>query len=94
MPDSEARPAAPWDLLGTAALLSFGAASHPCQVEHLTAGGALLRCAQHVTPWTVATLRVEHFGKFHCRVLWQRADSIGVQFLDSARATIQLAASA
>jgi hypothetical protein len=85
---------ATWELLGTPAVLAFGRASLPCAVEHLTAGGAILRCASPVAPWTVVTLRIDQFGKFHGRVLWQRGDSIGLQFLDAARATIQRAATA
>jgi hypothetical protein len=86
--------AEPWDLLGVPALLAFGRATHPCEVEHLTAGGAILRCAGPVAPWTVVTLRIDQVGKFHGRVLWQRGDSVGLQFLDAARATIQRAATA
>src|SRR5215470_8424697 len=93
-PMAAAHDAVPWELLGTPALLAFGRATHPCEVEHLTAGGAILRCAEPVAPWTVVTLRIEQFGKFHGRVLWQRGDSVGLQFLDAARATIRQAASA
>jgi hypothetical protein len=93
-PSTGAHAAAPWDMPGTPALLSFGAMNYPCQVEHLTSGGALLRCAEPVAPWTVVTVRIDHFGKFHGRVLWQRGDSVGLQFLDYARAAIQLAATA
>lgn len=89
-----AAPAVPWELLGTPALLSFGRATYGCEVEHLTSGGAILRCVDPVAPWTVVTLRIDQFGKFHGRVLWQRGDSVGLQFLDAARATIQRAASA
>lgn len=86
--------AASFILLGVPALLAFGRATHPCEVEHLTAGGAILRCAGPVAPWTVVTLRIDQVGKFHGRVLWQRGDSVGLQFLDAARATIQRAATA
>jgi len=82
----------PWELLGTAALLSFGRVTYGCEIAHLAPGGAILRCADPVVPWTVVTLRIDRFGKFHGRVLWQRGDSVGLQFLDAARATIQRAA--
>lgn len=93
-PESRAPAAVPWELLSTPALLSFGLANYPCAIERLTAGGAILRCADPVAPWTVVTLRIDQFGKFHGRVLWQRGDSVTLQFLDAARATIQQAASA
>jgi hypothetical protein len=86
--------AVPWELLGTPGVLSFGRAAYPCEVEHMTAGGAIVRCGDPVAPWTVVTLRIDQFGKFHGRVLWQRGDSVGLQFLDAARATIQRAATA
>jgi hypothetical protein len=86
--------AVPWELPGTPAVLAFGRFSLACAVEHLTAGGAILRCAEPVAPWTVVTLHIDQFGKFHGRVLWQRGESVGLQFLDAARATIQRAATA
>lgn len=86
-------PTVPWELLGTPAVLSFGRASFGCEVEHLTSSGAILRCVDRVAPWTVVTLRIDRFGKFHGRVLWQRGDSVGLQFLDAARATIKRVAS-
>jgi hypothetical protein len=83
-----------WELPGTPGILAFGRVSLACAVEHLTASGAILRCAEAVAPWTVVTLHIDQFGKFHGRVLWQRGDSVGLQFLDAARATIQQAARA
>ena len=69
--------------------LSFGLRSFACEVEELTTVGARLRCADAVRPWSVVTLRIEPFGKFHGRVVWQRAGSMGLQFLDSARAVLE-----
>src|ERR687887_96872 len=92
LPQAQER-AVPWELLGTPGVLSFGRAAYGCEVERLTASGAIVRCTDPVAPWTVVTLRIDQFGKFHGRVLWQRGDSVGLQFLDAARATIQQAAS-
>src|SRR5258708_19545174 len=61
--------AVPWELLGVPAVLAFGRATYPCEVERFTAGGAILRCADPVQPWTVATLRIHQFGNFHPRLL-------------------------
>ena len=74
--------------------VSSGTRSFDCAVEQLTTVGALLRCADKVRPWTVVTLRIDHYGLFHGRILWQRDDAMSLQFLDSARAVLERSGSA
>ncbi len=81
-------------LRSTPGRVSSGTRSFACAVEQLTTVGAVLRCADKVRPWTVVTLRIDHFGLFHGRILWQRDDSMSLQFLDSARAVLERSGSA
>jgi hypothetical protein len=62
--------------------LAFGANDYSCAVMNISAGGAQLRMAQPVQAWTIVTLHIDRFGSFHARVVWQRGDRVGLQFLE------------
>lgn len=74
----------PRDTVVYAGRLSFGATEHPCTVLNISAGGAQLHFAPPVAAWTIVTLHIERFGRFHARVVWQRGDKVGLQFLEDA----------
>lgn len=74
----------PRDTVVYAGRLSFGAAEHPCTVLNISAGGAQLHFAPPVAPWTIVTLHIDRFGAFHARVVWQRGERVGLQFLEDA----------
>jgi len=63
-----------------------------CTVRDISVGGARVECAEQFRAWTVVTLHIENFGKFHARVVWTQPPFMGLQFLDAARAAIQRAA--
>lgn len=80
--DGSERRCYPRDTVVYAGRLSFGAHEFPCTVLNISAGGAQLRLAQQVQAWTIATLQIDRFGKFHGRIVWQRGETIGLQFLE------------
>ena len=91
--DRSERRAHPRQSVGWPARVTSGPKDLACTVSDLSVGGARVECAEAFRPWTVVTLHIENFGKFHARVVWVQAPHMGLQFLDAARAAIQRAAS-
>jgi len=82
--DAKERRVHPRDTVVYGGRLAFGAHEFPCTVLNISAGGAQLRVDHEIGAWTIVTLHVDRFGSFHARVVWQRGDKVGVQFLEDA----------
>lgn len=100
--ETDARPAVdrrerrsnPRQQIGWPGRVTSGPKDLACTVRDISVGGARVECAEQFRPWTVVTLNIENFGKFHARVVWVQAPEMGLQFLDTARAALQRASSA
>lgn len=64
--------------------LSYGATEHVCTVFNISPWGAWVRLAHPVEVWRTVTLYIDSVGALHCRVLWQRGDTIALQFVQDA----------
>ncbi|HEX6979817.1 MAG TPA: PilZ domain-containing protein [Alphaproteobacteria bacterium] len=82
--DVKERRTHPRDTVVYGGRLAYGAHEYPCTVLNISAGGAQLRFGHEIGPWTIVTLHVDRFGSFHARVVWQRGDRVGLQFLEDA----------
>ena len=89
--DRSERRAHPRQTVGWPGRVTSGPKDLACTVCDISVGGAKIECAETFRAWTVVTLAIENFGKFHARVIWVQAPHMGLQFLDAARAAIQRA---
>jgi PilZ domain len=64
--------------------LFFGATEHDCAILNISAGGAQIRLPHPIAIWTTVTLAIANIGKLHCRVVWQRGDTVALQFVQNA----------
>jgi hypothetical protein len=73
---------APIDRRGTR--LFHGAAEYRCSILALSAGGAQIRLPHPIDLWSTVTLAIDGIGSLHCRVVWQRGETLALQFVQSA----------
>ncbi len=64
--------------------LFFGATEYGCAILNISAGGAQIRLPHPIAVWTTVTLAIDTIGKLHCRVVWQRGDTVALQFVQNA----------
>jgi hypothetical protein len=64
--------------------LSFGAKEYGCSILNISAGGAQVRLPHPIAIWTTVTLAIDTIGKLHCRVVWQRGETVALQFVQNA----------
>ena len=56
-----------------------------CTVVDLSPAGAQIQAGGLFEVASVVTLKIADFGAVHARVIWQRDDRLGLQFLEDAR---------
>ncbi len=56
-----------------------------CHILDVSANGAQIRTANPLTQATWVTLGIEHLGKIHAQVVWQKDNLAGVQFAADPR---------
>ena len=56
-----------------------------CQILDVSANGAQIRTAKPLAQETWVTLGIEHLGKIHAQVVWQKDNLAGVQFAADPR---------
>lgn len=56
-----------------------------CTVIDMSPAGAQIKAAGIFEVASVVTLKIANFGAVHARVIWQREDRLGLQFLEDAR---------
>ena len=66
-----------------------GVKAADCTVTNLSAGGAQLRGSVTFDIAAVLTIKLERYGSFHAKVIWRRAERIGVKFLEDPRSIVQ-----
>jgi hypothetical protein len=64
--------------------LFFGATEYTCNILNISAGGAQVRLPHSIAIWATVTLVIDSIGAFHCRVVWQRGETIALQFVQNA----------
>jgi hypothetical protein len=64
--------------------LFFGTSEYGCNILNISPGGAQIRLSQPIATWATVTLVIDSVGALHCRVLWQRGETIALQFVQSA----------
>jgi hypothetical protein len=64
--------------------LFFGTSDYACKVLSISAGGAQVQLPHSIAIWATVTLVIDSIGALHCRVLWQRGDTVALQFVQNA----------
>ena len=64
--------------------LFFGASEYGCKILNVSAGGAQVRLPHPIAIWATVTLVIDSIGALHCRVVWQRGETIALQFVQDA----------
>lgn len=64
--------------------LFFGTSEYACKVLSISAGGAQVKLPYSIAIWATVTLVIDSIGALHCRVLWQRSDTVALQFVQNA----------
>ena len=64
--------------------LFFGTSEYACTILSISAGGAQVKLPQSIAIWATVTLVLDSIGALHCRVLWQRGDTVALQFVQNA----------
>jgi PilZ domain len=64
--------------------LFFGKSEYGCKVLNISPGGAQVKLPHAIATWATVTLVIESIGALHCRVLWQRGETIALQFVQNA----------
>ena len=64
--------------------LFFGTSEYGCKILNISQGGAQVRLPHPIATWATVTLVIERIGALHCRVLWQRGETIALQFVQNA----------
>jgi hypothetical protein len=64
--------------------LFFGTTEYACKILSISAGGAQIRLPHSIAIWATVTLVLDHIGALHCRVVWQRGDTVALQFVQNA----------
>ena len=69
------------------ARLLFGASEYPCILLAVTPSGARIRMPKPnpVRVWSTVTFAVDGAGAVHGRILWQRGDTVALQFVQNVR---------
>ena len=68
----------------TTGRLFFGTSEYGCKILNISSGGAQVRLSQPIATWATVTLVIDSIGALHCRVLWQRGETIALQFVQDA----------
>jgi hypothetical protein len=64
--------------------LFFGTSEYACKILSISAGGAQVKLPHSIAIWATVTLVLDSIGALHCRVLWQRGDTVALQFVQNA----------
>ena len=64
--------------------LFFGTSEYACNVLSISPGGAQVKLPHSIAIWATVTLVIDSIGALHCRVLWQRGDTVALQFVQNA----------
>jgi len=64
--------------------LFFGATEYGCTVLDVSSGGARVRLPHPIAAWATVTRVIDGIGALHCRVLWQRGETLALQFVQNA----------
>jgi hypothetical protein len=64
--------------------LFFGTTEYNCNILNISPGGAQVRLPHSIAIWATVTLVIEKIGALHCRVVWQRGETIALQFVQNA----------
>jgi hypothetical protein len=64
--------------------LFFGTSEYACKVLSISPGGAQVKLPHSIATWATVTLVIDSIGALHCRVLWQRGDTVALQFVQNA----------
>jgi PilZ domain len=64
--------------------LFFGTTEYGCKILNISQGGAQVRLPHSIAIWATVTLVIESIGALHCRVLWQRGETIALQFVQNS----------
>jgi hypothetical protein len=70
--------------LSDAGRLFFGTSEYACRILSISPGGAQVKLPHSIAIWATVTLVIDSIGALHCRVLWQRGDTIALQFVQNA----------
>jgi hypothetical protein len=66
------------------ARLFFGTSEYVCSITSISQGGAQVRLPHSIATWATVTLVIDSVGAFHCRVVWQRGETLALQFVQNA----------
>jgi hypothetical protein len=64
--------------------LFFGTSEYACRILEISAGGAQVKLPHSIAIWATVTLVLDGIGALHCRVVWQRGDTVALQFVQNA----------
>lgn len=64
--------------------LFFGTGEYACKILSISAGGAQVKLPHSIAIWATVTLVLDSIGALHCRVVWQRGDTVALQFVQNA----------
>jgi hypothetical protein len=64
--------------------LFFGTTEYGCKIVSISPGGAQVKLPHSIAIWATVTLVIDSIGALHCRVLWQRGETIALQFVQNA----------
>jgi len=64
--------------------LFFGTSEYACKIVSISAGGAQVKLPHSIAIWATVTLVLDNIGALHCRVVWQRGDTVALQFVQNA----------
>ncbi len=84
-PDTDQRRKYPRVAVTYAAKAYSGDATAECRIRNLSQGGAALQFDHEPSLDDVFRLTIRRFGEFHCRKMWQDAETVGVTFMESPR---------
>lgn len=65
--------------------LLYGVREFNCPILALSSGGAHVQLVQPIGIWSTVTLAIDGIGSLHCRVVWQRGDTVALQFVQNAQ---------
>jgi hypothetical protein len=72
------------DELSDAGRLFFGTSEYACRLLSISPGGAQVKLPHSIAIWATVTLVIDSIGALHCRVVWQRGDTVALQFVQNA----------
>ncbi len=72
----------PRSLVLCSAQLALGAGTAPCEILNISLGGVKLRLLEPLAGDAEATLTLDRYGTFKCRVAWRDGQNVGLAFVE------------